>query len=217
MDDSASNKGSLYVIAAPSGAGKTTLVRVLTESLPNVIVSISHTTRKMRPNEKNGEDYYFVSPDEFKRLIEHGDFLEYATVFNQLYGTSKSMVEQTLAKGIDVILEIDWQGHQTIRHLMPECIGIFILPPSLDVLRDRLTKRDQDEPDVIEQRLSDVRETVSHLPEFDYVVINDDFTRALHDLKVIIESGRLGKQRQIDQQRQLINSLLHVGDVSSKV
>ncbi len=211
------NKGSLYVIAAPSGAGKTTLVRVLTESLPNVIVSISHTTRAMRPNEKNGEDYYFVSRDEFKKLIEKGDFLEYANVFNQLYGTSKSMVEQTLAKGIDVILEIDWQGHQTIKHIMPECIGIFILPPSLEILRDRLVKRDQDHSDIIEQRLSDVRETVSHLPEFDYVVINDDFTRALHDLKMIIESGRLGKQRQIAKHRQLINSLLHVGDESYKI
>lgn len=206
------NKGSLYVIAAPSGAGKTTLVRVLTESLPNVVVSISHTTRSMRPNEKDGEDYYFISPDEFKHLIKQGDFLEYATVFNQLYGTSKSMVEQTLAKGIDVILEIDWQGHQQIKHLMSECIGIFILPPSLEVLRERLIKRDQDHSDVIEQRLSDVRETVSHLPEFDYVVINDDFTRALHDLKMIIESGRLGKQRQIAKYRQLINSLLHIGD-----
>lgn len=216
-DGTSVNKGSLYVIAAPSGAGKTTLVRVLTESLPNIAVSISHTTRNMRPNEKNGEDYHFVSHDEFERLIKHEDFLEYATVFNHLYGTSKSMVEQTLNSGVDVILEIDWQGHQQIKQLMPECIGIFILPPSLEILRERLIKRDQDHPDVIEQRLSDVRETVSHLPEFDYVVINDDFTRALHDLKMIIEAGRLGKQRQIAKHRKLINSLLHIGDASRKV
>jgi len=212
LDRTSANKGSLYVIAAPSGAGKTTLVKVLTESLPKVIVSISHTTRDRRPNEKNGEDYCFVSKDEFERLIEHGDFLEYATVFNQLYGTSKSTVEEKLVNGIDVILEIDWQGHQQIKQLMPECISIFILPPSLEILRDRLVKRDQDHADVIEHRLSDVRETVSHLPEFDYIVVNDDFTRALHDLKAIIESGRLTKQRQLPNQRQLINALLHIND-----
>ena len=210
FDRVSANKGSLYVIAAPSGAGKTTLVRVLTESLLNVAVSISHTTRDQRPNEKNGEDYHFVSKPEFERLIAHGDFLEYATVFNQYYGTSKTMVEQTLSKSDDVILEIDWQGHQQIKQLMPECISIFILPPSLDILRDRLIKRNQDHPDVIEQRLADVRATVSHLPEFDYVVINDDFTRALHDLKIIIESGRLTKLRQIAKHRELINSLLHI-------
>lgn len=209
-DGALRNKGSLYVIAAPSGAGKTTLVRVLTESLPNIVVSISHTTRDQRPSEKNGEDYHFVSREEFERLIKQGDFLEYATVFNQLYGTSKPTVEQTLSNGVDVILEIDWQGHQQIKRLMPECIGIFILPPSLSILRERLIKRDQDHHEIIEERLSDVRETVSHLPEFDYVVVNDDFTRALHDLKMIIESGRLGKQRQIAKHRQLIDSLLHI-------
>lgn len=212
LDRTSANKGTLYVIAAPSGTGKTTLVRVLTESLPKVIVSTSHTTRKQRPSETDGEDYYFISREKFEELIAHGDFLEHATVFNHLYGTSKSMVEQTLLKGTDVILEIDWQGHQQIKQLMPECISIFILPPSLDILRDRLVKRDQDHPDVIENRLSDVRETVSHLPEFDYIIINDDFTRALHDLKIIIESGRLAKQRQIPNHRQLINSLLHIDD-----
>lgn len=206
------NRGTLYVIAAPSGTGKTTLVRVLTESLPNIVVSISHTTRGRRPNEKDGEDYYFVPHNEFEQLIAKGDFLEYATVFNHLYGTSKSMVEKTLSNGIDVILEIDWQGHQQIRQLMPECISIFVLPPSLEILRDRLVKRNQDHENVIEQRLADVRETVSHLAEFDYVVINDDFTRALHDLKTIVESGRLGRQRQIAKHHQLINSLLHIAD-----
>lgn len=209
-DGKSVNKGSLYIIAAPSGAGKTTLVRVLTESLPNVTVSISHTTRNRRPNEKDNEDYYFITKPEFEALIAHGDFLEYATVFNQLYGTSKSMVEQTLNDGTDVILEIDWQGHQQIKKLMPDCISIFILPPSLDILRDRLVKRDQDHPEVIEERLKDVRETVSHLSEFDYVVINDDFTRALHDLKMIIESGRLATQRQMAKHRELITSLLHI-------
>jgi len=212
FDRAAASKGLLYVIAAPSGAGKTTLVRVLTESLPNIMVSISHTTRNRRPNEKDGEDYFFISKSEFEKLSQKDDFLEYATVFNQLYGTSKSAVEQKLSGGTDVILEIDWQGHQQIKQLMPECISIFILPPSLEILRDRLVKRDQDHPDIIEQRLSDVRETVSHLPEFDYVVINDDFTRALHDLKIIIESGRLTKHRQIARHRDLINSLLHIDD-----
>jgi guanylate kinase len=185
--------GNLYVVAAPSGTGKTTLVKALVDSLPKITVSISHTTRPKRPNEIHGVNYYFLEHAEFQRLIAHGDFLEYATIFGNYYGTSKRWVEETLAKGIDVILEIDWQGHQQIKKLFPDSIGIFILPPSLPDLRDRLVKRNQDSTDIIEQRLADVRATITHIHEFAYLVVNDDFVNALHDLKVIIEAGRLIK------------------------
>lgn len=191
-----SDTGNLYVIAAPSGTGKTTLVEALIDSLPKITVSISHTTRPKRPNETNGTSYHFVEKAEFENLITHGDFLEYATIFDNYYGTSKSWVNETLAKGIDVILEIDWQGYQQIRQLFPTCIGIFILPPSQEDLKDRLVKRNQDHPEIIKKRLADAKETVSHVTEFNYVVVNDDFISALHDLKTIIEAGRLLQTRQ---------------------
>jgi guanylate kinase len=199
--------GNLYVIAAPSGTGKTTLVEALVNALPNITVSISHTTRPKRPNEINGVNYYFLEKNEFEHLIEHGDFLEYATIFDHYYGTSKRWVTETLAKGIDVILEIDWQGHQQIKKLFPSSISIFILPPSLQDLRDRLVKRNQDDPAIIKKRLADVTETVKHVNEFDYVVINDEFVRAMHDLKAIVESGRLIRSRQLARFNQLIQDL----------
>lgn len=202
--------GNLFIIAAPSGTGKTTLVHALVQSMRDVMVSISHTTRVKRPNEEHGLNYYFIDRTEFERMITHGDFLEYATVFDQLYGTSKSWVEQTLAKGKDVILEIDWQGHQQIKHLFPHSISIFILPPSLEVLKDRLIKRNQDHPDIIKKRLADVQETISHIHEFDYVVINDDFTHALAELQTVIASGRLLQRRQTAKHARLINDLKHI-------
>lgn len=198
--------GNLYIIAAPSGTGKTTLVKALVESVSKITVSISHTTRPKRPNEMHGVNYYFIEKAEFERLIDHGDFLEHATIFDNLYGTSKSWVEETLSKGIDVILEIDWQGHQQIKQLFPDSIGIFILPPSLQDLRDRLVKRNQDHPEIIQKRLADAKETVSHVHDFEYVVINDDFMRALHDLQVIIESGRLKEKRQTAKHMKLIQN-----------
>ena len=196
--------GNLYVIAAPSGTGKTTLVEALIDALPKLTVSISHTTRPKRPNEQQGISYYFVDNAEFKRMIDHGDFLEYATIFEHFYGTSKRWVEDTLKKGIDVILEIDWQGHQQIRKLFTESISIFILPPSIEDLKDRLMKRNQDKPDVIKKRLADAKETISHIGEFDYVVVNDDFVSALHDLRIIIEAGRLSQKRQCAKYADLI-------------
>lgn len=199
------DRGNLYVIAAPSGAGKTTLVEALVDSVPKITVSISHTTREKRPNEQQGVNYYFIDKAAFESKIAHGDFLEYATVFNHYYGTSKTWVEETLTKGIDVILEIDWQGHQQIKKLHPTAISIFILPPSMDDLRDRLVKRNQDKPDIIRQRLADAKETVAHIREFDYVVVNDDFVNALHDLKIIIEAGRLAEPRQTAKFLKLIN------------
>jgi guanylate kinase len=200
--------GNLFVIAAPSGAGKTTLVEAVVDSMRNISISISHTTRPKRPSELHGTNYYFVNVAEFQRMIDHHDFLEHATIFNHLYGTSKSMVEKTLAQGIDVILEIDWQGYRQIKKLYPKTIGIFILPPSLQELQKRLIHRNQDHPDIIQKRLADTRETVSHLHEFDYVVINDDFSRAQEDLKTIIEASRLLQSRQSSKFAKLINELV---------
>ncbi len=196
MFESGSEPGNLYVVSAPSGTGKTTLVEALVDSLPGITVSISHTTRPKRPSEQHGINYYFIDEAEFNRMINHKDFLEYATVFHYHYGTSHSWVEQTLAQGLDVILEIDWQGCQQIKHLFPDSISIFILPPSLADLSERLRKRNQDKPQIIEERLADARETVSHVHEFDYVVVNDDFDLALNDLKVIIRAGRLLQKKQ---------------------
>jgi guanylate kinase len=183
--------GNLYVIAAPSGTGKTSLVNALVDSMQQVTVSISHTTRAKRPGETHGVHYYFIDENQFKEMIQHGDFLEYATVFHYLYGTSHTWVEATLAKGQDVILEIDWQGCQQIKQKFPDCVSIFILPPSYADLAERLEKRNQDKPEVIQERLADVKETMSHIQEYDYLVLNADFAHAVNDLKMIIESGRL--------------------------
>lgn len=200
--------GNLYVIAAPSGTGKTTLVEALVDSLPKITVSISHTTRPKRANEENGINYYFVDNQEFDAMIKHGDFLEHAVIFDNQYGTSKRWVEETLAKGIDVILEIDWQGHQQIKKLFPHCVSIFILPPTLEALSNRLTKRNQDAPAIIKKRLADAKETVSHINEFDYAIINDDFMDALHDLKIIIEAGRLQQKRQSARHKKLLKEFV---------
>jgi len=199
--------GNLFVIAAPSGTGKTTLVKSLLAELPNLAVSISHTTRAKRPNEEHGVNYFFIDEPEFRRMIEQGDFLEYATVFGAFYGTSHRWVEETLNQGIDVILEIDWQGMQQIKALVPESISIFILPPSKANLKDRLVKRNQDKPEVIQERLADLQETLSHIDEFDYVVVNDDFTQALGELKLIIQANRLLLRCQGRKYEKLVNDL----------
>jgi guanylate kinase len=196
--------GNLYVIAAPSGTGKTTLVKALTNLMPNTTVSISHTTRPKRPNETDGIDYYFIDTTQFEQMITQQDFLEHATIFDNYYGTSKQWVTETLLKGINVILEIDWQGHQQIKHLFPTSISIFIIPPSLNDLRDRLVTRNQDAAHIIKKRLADAKKTLSHINEFDYVVINDDFTKAVSDLKLIIEAGRLLQKSQATKLANLI-------------
>ena len=207
--------GNLYVIAAPSGTGKTSLVKAIVDSIPNVTVSISHTTRPQRAAEINGINYYFISEAEFNEMIKKGDFLEHATVFDNLYGTSRQWVEETLAKGTDVILEIDWQGAQQIQHLFPHCISIFILPPSLQSLAERLLHRNQDSSGVIQQRLADVREAISHIPEFNYIVMNDDFEKAKHDLSVIIEAGRLLQKCQSEKYAKLLAELSHIKNLSA--
>lgn len=199
--------GNLYIIAAPSGTGKTSLVKALVESMQNITVSISHTTRPMRPNEIDGVNYYFIAKAQFEQMIAHHDFLEHATIFDHYYGTSKRWVNETLANGVDVILEIDWQGHQQIKHLFPKSTSIFILPPSIDHLRHRLVTRNQDHPDIIAQRLADARQTVSHIHEFDYIIVNDQFADAVSDLKSIVTSGRLLTIRQTAKLTRLIKKL----------
>lgn len=184
-------QGNLYIISAPSGAGKTSLIKQLIPTLDKVMVSISHTTRAQRDGEVDGKDYHFTTPEKFQTIIGHTGFLEYAQVFDNFYGTAQSTVEKNLAEGVDVILEIDWQGAQQVRRLLPKSITIFILPPSTVVLRQRLQERGQDEIGIIERRMQDAVTEISHYPEYDYLIVNDDFTTALADLKAIILAKRL--------------------------
>ena len=174
------------MIAAPSGAGKTTLVRALMEREPGLRFSISYTTRARRPNETHGRDYFFVSRGEFGQMVAAGGFLEHATVFDNSYGTAKTQVEQSLAAGQDLILEIDWQGAAQVRRAMPESISVFILPPSREELERRLRGRGTDAEEVIQRRLRDAASDMGHWREFDYVVVNDDFERALADLQRVV-------------------------------
>jgi guanylate kinase len=190
-------RGRLFVIAAPSGAGKTSLVRALMEREPALRFSISYTTRKQRLAETNGRDYFFVTPDEFAQMIERGAFLEHARVFDNHYGTARQQVEEALAAGQDLILEIDWQGAQQIRRAMPECISIFILPPTRAELERRLRGRGTDSEEVIQRRLRDAAADMTHWREFDHVIINDDFATALADLRAIVA----GHARPLDTAR----------------
>ena len=178
--------GKLFVFAAPSGAGKTTLVHAVVTKHPELRFSISYTTRKPRRNEANGVDYLFVDEDEFMRLRDAGEMLEYANVFDHYYATSRSQVEKHLADDRDVILEIDWQGARQVRESMPECVTIFILPPSVRELERRLRDRRTDAPEVIERRLRDALADMAHWDEFDYVIINDDLDRAISDLEAVL-------------------------------
>jgi guanylate kinase len=178
--------GQLFVIAAPSGAGKTSLVKALLARHPELHVSVSHTTRKRRPNEEEGREYYFVTVPQFEDLVAAGQFLEHARVFDNLYGTGRKPVAEQLARGHNVVLEIDWQGARQVRRAMPECSTIFILPPSREALESRLRNRATDSDEVIARRLRDAVGDMSHWNEFDYVVVNDDFERAVGDLGRIV-------------------------------
>jgi len=180
-------RGRLFVIAAPSGAGKTSLVKALLEKRPQLHVSISHTTRQMRPTEKEGREYFFVPVAEFKELIGREAFLEYAQVFDNFYGTGRKPVEEQLSRGKNVILEIDWQGARLVRKAMPDCSSIFILPPSRAALEERLRNRQTDSEDVINRRLRDSIGDMSHWNEFDYVVVNEQFERAVDELVKIVD------------------------------
>jgi guanylate kinase len=200
--------GTLYIVSAPSGAGKTSLVKALMDNMAQVRVSVSHTTRSMRPGEVDGVNYHFTSREAFVEMLSQGDFLEHAEVFGNLYGTSHSWVKQTLAKGYDLILEIDWQGAQQVRKLVPEAQSIFILPPSHTDLRQRLHNRGQDTDDVIETRMQQAITEMSHYVEYDYIVINDNFTTALWDLVSIFRSNQLRLSTQQKRHTQLLCDLL---------
>lgn len=200
--------GTLYIVSAPSGAGKTSLVKALVEAMPQIRVSVSHTTRAMRPGEVDGVNYHFVARAQFEEMLEHGEFLEHAQVFDNLYGTSQRWVEQTLAEGYDLILEIDWQGAQQVRRLLPQAKSIFILPPTQEALRHRLTNRGQDSGEIIERRMRDAVNEMSHYVEYDYLVINDDFVHALADLKAIFQANRLLQHSQHQRHAGLLAELL---------
>ncbi|MGV0950686.1 MAG: guanylate kinase [Azonexus sp.] len=183
--------GKLYVVAAPSGAGKTTLVRLLLDSEPDVHLSISYTTRSPRPGEVDGREYRFVDVATFRVMLARGDFLEWAEVHGNFYGTSRKWIADRLAAGHDVLLEIDWQGAQQVRGAFPDAIGVFILPPSMEELTRRLTGRGTDSADVIERRLAAAQAEMRHVGEFDYVIINDSLEQALDDLRAVVRASRL--------------------------
>ncbi|MCH2338784.1 guanylate kinase [Pseudomonas sp. NPDC047963] len=204
----AASTGTLYIVSAPSGAGKTSLVKALLDAQPQVRVSVSHTTRPMRPGEVDGVNYHFVSREEFLERLEHDEFLEHAEVFGNLYGTSQRWLEQTLSEGFDLILEIDWQGAQQVRRLMPQAKSIFILPPSQEALRQRLTNRGQDSDDVIEKRMREAVSEMTHYVEYDYLVINDDFAHALIDLQAIFRANQLLQTAQQQRFEALLGQLL---------
>jgi guanylate kinase len=201
-------RGHLYVIAAPSGTGKTSLVRALMQRMPELRFSISYTTRPQRETERPGHDYFFIDKPTFEQMIEAGEFLEYANVYGNFYGTSRSQVEQMLAAGDNVLLEIDWQGAQQISKTMPERLAIFILPPSREALEQRLRGRKTDSDEVIARRLRASIEDLSHWAEFDYVVINDDFDRALADLEAIVRGAGEHLRRDRAEVQALVAQLL---------
>jgi guanylate kinase len=200
--------GTLYIVSAPSGAGKTSLVKALLETTSDITVSVSHTTRSMRPGEAEGADYYFVDVDRFRSMIAEGAFLEHAQVFDNYYGTSRAGVLEQLTRGLDVILEIDWQGGRQVRQAMPGAVSVFILPPSRATLEQRLRSRGQDGEEVIARRMREAQSESSHYGEYDYLVINDDFDVALFDLRAIVAARRLRREVQVARYAKLLSDLL---------
>jgi guanylate kinase len=199
--------GNLFIISAPSGAGKTSLVYALLNINPHIDLSISYTTRDPRSGEQDGKDYHFVSPETFFAMAKHGEFLESAEVYGNFYGTSQIWISQEIAKGRDILLEIDWQGAAQVRRLFKDSISIFILPPSLQALEQRLTGRGKDNAAVIAKRLAAVREDVAHVAEFDYVIINDNLDEALRELNAVVLSAALRCTKQLSRHQALINQL----------
>ncbi len=199
--------GNLYIVSAPSGAGKTSLVATLLEADRGIRKSVSYTTRAPRPGEVNGSHYHFVGNAEFERMVQAGDFLESALVHDYRYGTSRKWVEQQMAADVDIVLEIDWQGAAQVRKLMPATISVFILPPSFDALLRRLNARGQDPAPVIARRLANAREEIAHVTDFDYVIINSDFGTAANELQDVVRAERLRTPRQLNRHTDLIKLL----------
>ena len=202
---------NLFVVAAPSGGGQTSLVNALLEQDLQVKLSVSHTTRPPRPGERDGVHYHFVDQESFLNLVDQGAFLEHARVFDYYYGTGRMEVERQLEAGFDVLLDIDWQGARQIRESYPSCCGIFIIPPSLDVLRQRLIARGQDSEDVIQRRMRDAQSEISHWSEFDFIIINDVFDEALADMQSIIRHRKLKRPENEVQSREILAELLGTG------
>lgn len=201
--------GTLYTVSAPSGAGKTSLVNALVKRCPDLLVSVSHTTRPMRPGEKDGVNYHFVTENIFLAMLERTEFLEHARVFGNLYGTSGVWVTQQLQRGRDIILEIDWQGAQQVKRLLPQARAIFILPPSREDLQQRLNQRGQDDPDTIKTRMNVAVEEMSHYVESDFLVVNKDFDQALDELQSIVACQRLLTSRQQEVLSGMLRDLLN--------
>ena len=200
-------KGKLFVITAPSGAGKSSLIQALLKDDPSLGLSVSYTTRPPRPGEVNGRAYHFVALPEFERMQQAGEFLESAVIYGNRYGTSQKWIERERTEGRDVLLEIDWQGALQVRRLMRQVVSVFILPPSLEVLESRLKGRAQDSAETIARRLAAAREEISHVAEYDYVIINDEFNRAALDLRSIIRAERLKLARQLARHSSVINRM----------
>jgi guanylate kinase len=201
--------GKLFVVSAPSGAGKTSLVRALVAQRPNLVVSVSHTTRHPRANEVEGREYFFVTAEEFQRLVRLGAFLEHAQVFDNFYGTGAAQVRAHLTAGRDVLLEIDWQGARQVRGALPECVTIFILPPSRSALEERLRARRTDSPEIIARRLREAVDDMSHYAEFDYVIVNDRFEQALSELAAVIDGRAEALRASRPELAPLLQRLLH--------
>jgi guanylate kinase len=197
--------GTLFIVSSPSGGGKTSLVKSLLQAEPDVRLSISHTTRPPRAGEADGRDYHFVPLESFQRMLEAGEFLESAEIYGNRYGTSQKWIEGERAAGRDVLLEIDWQGAQQVRRLMPGTVSVFVLPPSLEVLESRLKGRGQDSAEVVARRMTAAREEMSHAAEYDYVIINEDFSRAALDLRSIVRAERLKTASQLARHSNLLN------------
>ncbi|KTD25037.1 guanylate kinase [Legionella israelensis] len=200
--------GNVFILAAPSGGGKTSLIKKLVKTLDNIEVSISHTTRPQRPGEKNGVDYYFIDEEQFLKMINENAFVEHAKVFDYFYGTSVDEINNRLKAGIDVILDIDWQGAQQIKHLFPSTASIFILPPSLSALRQRLSDRQREDVAIIQDRMKQAQKEISHYGEFDYLIVNEDFEKAAFELQAIVIAHRLRLKRQALEQAKLLSFLL---------
>lgn len=203
-----SNLSTLFIVSAPSGAGKTSLLRELLGADPQLALSISHTTRAMRPGEQDGVHYHYVDVPTFEGLVEQGVFVEHARVFDNYYGTSEAALRDQLAAGRDTVVEIDWQGAQQVRERFPDAVSVFIAPPSIAALRDRLSGRGQDSEEIIERRMRDAQAELSHYPEYDYLVINDDFQQALSELAAIVTAQRLRLAAQSVRYQQALSQML---------